>query len=398
MNILLIGNGFDLAHHLPTSYNDFLNFLGRIFSNSKNPPPLRLTELENSINATENLEIIKNIKKLYNTNIWYIHFLRQKNISSNWCDFESEIEYVTNNLQNIKKSFQRERIIDSNKIDSPIKRFIDLAVQDYLFEIWMEEYSKIEGFKWPRSPSEMPTNIQFTIGLSRSIDKFNIATNIHKNSKVIIAYEGLIKFIIDQLNEFTKCFELYLTIFVNKLNIPKIKFIDDILKTPNINIISFNYTNTISKYITISDNNISFIHGKATDNEHNNLVLGIDEQEDQSDPLFMRFKKYFQRYEKSCSIKYYEWIKEINYQHSVFNPPTHKLLIIGHSLTLSDREILYKLITLNEMHTSIYYHSEESKIELMQNLAAILGQENFTNLTLNEKICFIPGAFNEIEN
>lgn len=50
------------------------------------------------------------------------------------------------------------------------------------------------------------------------------------------------------------------------------------------------------------------------------------------------------------------------------------------------------------MHTSIYYHSEESKIELMQNLAAILGQENFTNLTLNEKICFIPGAFNEIEN
>ncbi len=27
MNILLIGNGFDLAHHLPTKYSDFLEFV-----------------------------------------------------------------------------------------------------------------------------------------------------------------------------------------------------------------------------------------------------------------------------------------------------------------------------------------------------------------------------------
>lgn len=26
MNILLIGNGFDLAHNLPTTYNHFLSF------------------------------------------------------------------------------------------------------------------------------------------------------------------------------------------------------------------------------------------------------------------------------------------------------------------------------------------------------------------------------------
>ena len=27
MTILVIGNGFDLAHHLPTQYSDFLNFV-----------------------------------------------------------------------------------------------------------------------------------------------------------------------------------------------------------------------------------------------------------------------------------------------------------------------------------------------------------------------------------
>lgn len=27
MNIIIIGNGFDLAHQLPTKYTDFLNFM-----------------------------------------------------------------------------------------------------------------------------------------------------------------------------------------------------------------------------------------------------------------------------------------------------------------------------------------------------------------------------------
>ncbi len=33
MNILVIGNGFDLAHGLPTKYGDFLEFCGGIRNN-----------------------------------------------------------------------------------------------------------------------------------------------------------------------------------------------------------------------------------------------------------------------------------------------------------------------------------------------------------------------------
>ena len=35
MTILVIGNGFDLAHHLPTQYCDFLNFI-KAFNNPGN--------------------------------------------------------------------------------------------------------------------------------------------------------------------------------------------------------------------------------------------------------------------------------------------------------------------------------------------------------------------------
>ena len=31
MNILVIGNGFDIAHGLPTQYGDFLNFIRKYY-------------------------------------------------------------------------------------------------------------------------------------------------------------------------------------------------------------------------------------------------------------------------------------------------------------------------------------------------------------------------------
>lgn len=396
MNILLIGNGFDLAHHLPTTYKDFLNFLERIHPKNVVHHKQLNDSIEELISNAINKAVLERMRNLYINNLWYHYFLQRNNISPNWCDFENEIEYITNELQVTKKFLSKKRREASGRLPFTEKPFLKIAISAFYFDVWQRKKDTLMFYMPYSELNEMPQTAFLTYGTNYTDN--DLAYKIQNKSSGTIAFEHLLNFIIKQLNEFTKCFELYLTIFVKKLNIPKIKFIDDILKTPNINIISFNYTNTISKYITISDNNISFIHGKATDNEHNNLVLGIDEKENQTDPQFMRFKKYFQRYEKGCDNKYYKWIKETNYQHSVFNPPTHTLLIIGHSLTLSDREILYKLITINEMKTSIYYHSEESKIELMQNLAAILGQENFTNLTQNEKICFIPGAFNEIEN
>jgi len=43
MNILVIGNGFDLAHGLPTKYTDFLDFV-QAFQKSNNVPKEKLSE------------------------------------------------------------------------------------------------------------------------------------------------------------------------------------------------------------------------------------------------------------------------------------------------------------------------------------------------------------------
>ena len=48
MNILVIGNGFDLAHDLPTKYNDFLEFVELFLNRIDTSQILQQGELNNT--------------------------------------------------------------------------------------------------------------------------------------------------------------------------------------------------------------------------------------------------------------------------------------------------------------------------------------------------------------
>ena len=58
MNILVIGNGFDLAHKLPTRYNDFLGFVERFLNIINTPQILQQGELKNTERLCINISII----------------------------------------------------------------------------------------------------------------------------------------------------------------------------------------------------------------------------------------------------------------------------------------------------------------------------------------------------
>ena len=228
-------------------------------------------------------------------------------------------------------------------------------------------------------------------------------TNTINNNSATLIFDELLLFIIDELNNFTKCLELYLTCFVERKEflrrdrkaypLPRITYIIDKVKKSdeNFKIINFNYTNIIAyytKHMNSSIDNTCFIHGDGIsniNNEGDNLVLGMDENNPKNiDPLFVAFRKYFQRFIKKTDSKYYDWIMEIK---ESFVPPgfpldtiEHNLHIVGHSLTPSDKQILYDLITLKNVKTTIY-HIGSNEYQLAQNLAIILGSELFTELT-----------------
>ena len=307
MNIILLGNGFDLAHGLPTTYTNFLDFLKRIGAkNNRIIYDIQLNEqLSDIMRNNDNSDTLNTIRNLCTNNIWAKYFFERNNMYPNWCDFESEIEYITQNLQSIKKELEKNReSFASDFFHSTASIFLQYSIKVFLFNIVSKEQIVKDGYKIINL-DKMPTDIILSLG-NNSLDEDNIIDIILDNtaptSSISIPFEYLISFIIEQLNAFTKCFELYLSEFVNKIDTQKIHFIYDLMHSYNLKILNFNYTSTIELYTKPYDVDICYIHGKATNNDRNNLVLGINETENDIDPMFTRFRKYFQRFEKNVLL------------------------------------------------------------------------------------------------
>ena len=143
MNILIIGNGFDLAHRLPTEYGDFLNFCERarrIYTFRENAflNEYKINNIDNwnmndniknvLLEAFDRRECKKNLNdnNIYNLkvttsnkfldelythirkNTWLEYFFKcRSSIGENWIDFETEISKVIQVLDEaiiVKKS------------------------------------------------------------------------------------------------------------------------------------------------------------------------------------------------------------------------------------------------------------------------------------------------------
>ena len=395
MNILLIGNGFDLAHGLPTRYNDFLDFLKYIDTEQRLSSIKIHPEIEKLLTDDNNIEHINEMKRLIYNNIWFEYFLYKENIGPSWCDFEAEMEYVIIHLENFKKLLENnhEFIISEN-----VNVIEGVDVLDFLMHYFAIKFNICRDEIQIKKDASIAVNgekeyIKVTLGR-----RFKNPTPILYKIYKAISYEDFINSLLEELKRFTKCFELYLSYFVNKIDIMPISFINKILiNDPNIKILSFNYTNTIDKYHKQIFSMPCFIHGQALNNSLDNLVLGINETSNKVDPLFTNFRKYFQRISKNCDRSYRDWINQINFRFHgskvSLGSEHNRIYIIGHSLGLSDKDILNELITLPGTKTTIYYHN--NKNELLQNLAAILGSKTFTEYFENNAIQFIEGEFNK---
>lgn len=106
MNILVIGNGFDLAHHLPTQYSDFLDFVKAFIK----PDGSRYHKFINRIKE-KHPELYTEIDWLIENNVLIEYFLsvyneRCKDGKNGWIDFESEIALIVQKLDEAKQTIE----------------------------------------------------------------------------------------------------------------------------------------------------------------------------------------------------------------------------------------------------------------------------------------------------
>ena len=121
MNILVIGNGFDLAHGLPTKYTDFLDFIKEFqdFQQFQIPKDVQ-SQLQLLCSPrkkayhnyfynllSENRTLYSELITLTTDNSWLRYFIEIYNSKGNgWIDFESEISNIIQTLDSARHTLR----------------------------------------------------------------------------------------------------------------------------------------------------------------------------------------------------------------------------------------------------------------------------------------------------
>lgn len=378
MNILVIGNGFDLAHGLPTKYVDFLEVI-QCFKSIINEPNIMkaggLDNIEKPIYAFLDRFIFEEgalrveFNRLIEDNFWIEYFLENPMYQKeNWIDFESEISKVI-------KQLNEDMYFDN------VKRWqLDDEINDLANEYLEKIYSKYT--------STLRSMVILTDGKSESFTFRQIRDRLYSD-----------------LNRLIRALEIYMTAYIEQMECN--------LESPDISniwfdgILSFNYTNTYEKlYDSKGLANYDYIHGKANIKNKiytNNMVLGIDEylpkHRKDKDVDFISFKKFYQRIYKETGCEYRKWVDDIRSNNPIKNrtyggfdengnkviestySSQHNLYIFGHSLDVTDGDILKDLILNDNVYTTIYYVNKDVMGQQIVNLVKVIGQDELIKRT-----------------
>ena len=383
MNILVLGNGFDLAHGLPTTYKDFLKFIDEThiyynhFYKEKNKYPSDddfeefpffdyLVKLENDNRG----DLIESIYQLSHDNGWIRHF-KCISFGENWIDFEKEISRIVKILDLLEKNSYKVSDADPLKEDTFIVAYgyIDI-LSNFVPDIYQRAISIEYQTEYQLSSSYLP---------------------------------GIRNSILTDLNNLTRCLEIYLIVVSEYFECHTM--LPDIKELEIDKVLSFNYTDTYKKLYGKDYPHIEYdyIHGKTDINrtvKTCNLVLGIDEylsgDEKNTNTSLIQFKKFYQRIYKRTGCNYMGWLSEYERGSDIMasyggtNEEHLEIYIFGHSLDITDKDILRDLIYNKYSRTTIYYQNDDIYAKKIVNLVRVIGQDSLISAVnrVNPKIVF----------
>jgi len=355
--VILIGNGFDLAHGLNTSYKDFIDDFW-----NKKTYKLKKTLDKRSRGIRSDELLFQTASGLnYKDNeikidlVDFGPFLQIRNISQGSSGYDEFYYFISqfrikeneNNLH-FNNLFLR-KITDKKQL----KYWVDIEEEYYLALNECLQGSYIDGIERLNSEfSIMKTFLENYLKeqMSKKIDKI---TQIEQNINSSISLENIIK-----QPDFKN---LYATLYLN-----------------------FNYTSTENLYI--QDKNLDkviHIHGEL-DNSDNPVIFGYGDDIDEKYKLIERQNdnRYF---EKIKSIKYLE---TRNYQEMLkfINSDAYIIYIMGHSCGNSDRTLLHTLFEHeNCISIKVFYHQRgdgtNNYSDIIRNIS-----RNFNDKSLFRKI------------
>lgn len=327
-NILVCGNGFDIAHGLKTRYSDFIKY----------------TQDNGIGNDNPFIMYFRARLKLSNT----------RNIpdeEKKWIDCEAEISQV---IKTFKKLTDK---IESFDGEMRKKTFYNLNTTDEYLLLYFEEYFEYDDTQYYGRINEKYLNF------ADYYEKKEIIDDLKKDLQEAIE---ILEDYLEKNCDYKKC--------------------EPILKNKKFDaVVNFNYTRTYEKYID-NRHHVFDIHG-TLGNSPNNMVLGIDDEKESYND-YVAFSKYFQRIEKDTSIlDMNNTITTKPDKEGITRRKTKVAHFYGHSMSNTDGDILRKIIQ-SVQYSYIYYHSMQDKSEKLENIINVLGKEDVVNKRNKKTLMF----------
>ena len=387
MDVLVLGNGFDLSHNLPTTYLCFLKVteylsnntlkegltIGEIFNSVKDECP----QIKNSYNEYQSVydNLVLDFEKIVQLsdkcvdNMWWNYFKHTYNKNVGWIDFENEISVVIEKINCFfEKNSTPNRGFDLKKATNSIASYFQFFVK----ESNPYEYQSLhEGV--------MLYNCSYKYNSEYIIKRDHERTAEIDRRKIAIKLFDLLKDFADILNIY---FEIFVDNTIEELKKANLIVENDIYKEFEY-VVTYNYTKTFEK---IYNKSVAHIHGVI----NQIIVLGINpdhNDEIDGDLTFIDFKKYYQRVVNGTDLDYLKILIEMKEltekKHQV------SLSIVGHSLDITDQDTLKELFDASN-DIRIYYHKKEKIPEYVQNLIRFFGKTKFDELRFNKNLHFLP--------
>ncbi len=392
---LVVGNGFDLAHGLPTRYNDFLYFLVLCidaFSDWRNwsiygkqdDYKLEQAAFNDILHSFSNNKAVKDI-------------------------FDENFENIRQNLQ----SAEMKDLFKNDLMKYMICIYASKMNLDYEFH-WIDVEDELMKFIIDFNNSDriyvgntICLNIAYQDESERNFRTF-YCKSISRYLKTLsnVPTEKLkskiFEYIFKQLEQFSSLLKFYLELIMKKFNNEKrsshlhFRFNSDVSDDFYFShIISFNYTNTAETYNPNA--RMYYVNGAVFGSlQEKNIILGFENpfssnsQEYCNDNVHLFFKNV-QRILYGFEYKHNRWFASMREDFSPTPKDIEKKIkdnaryvyIVGHSLSLSDKYILLDIIEKSDK-IRIYYFNEEDKKSKITNLYKILGDEKFYEYVNND--------------
>lgn len=360
--IILIGNGFDLAHQMKTSYTHFIDDYWRkqidliretenCYQRTINNEDYQIIEIPSAWFSTAidtNCNPARALSKSLEKNGYTIGFNNEllksltlaRNRVNSWVDIESEY------YKFLKKCIQKQTRDDSIKLLNKEFERIKLLLIEYLKNIEKEFFETLD------------TNSKI-INLRKDIAD-TIYSDFYMNDFLIDYKYWLSREIFERLTNFLNMkfreYKYRLFPYKKPKNIQEmlatlsdrnnVQYIDELIPK-EILFLSFNYTSTEKEYLQPPQNNKKYrytktkvihIHGLLNDENVSDIIFGFGDELDED----------YRKIENINNNEYLTNIKSIRYLNSerykelleFINRDDYQIFIFGHSCGISDRTLL----------------------------------------------------------